>query len=151
MSFNNYRKEKYQLMTKIRENTVEKTSINAKSKKHLEQMMDNIKNLNSKNIKILDEAYEDKVVSKFINLKLASQLVSDNIERPQEIIKILNKYKEKILTISTEYDENEKTIFEKYIPDIDKNILSKFRYLKDGYWDMILKQIYYQLLLVAFH
>lgn len=26
-------------------------------------MMDNIKNLNSKNIKILDEAYEDKVVS----------------------------------------------------------------------------------------
>ena len=46
--------------------------------------------LNSKNIKILDEAYEDKVVSKFINLKLASQLVSDNIERPQEIIKILN-------------------------------------------------------------
>ena len=117
-------------------------SINAKSKKHLEQMMDNIKNLNSKNIKILDEAYEDKVVSKFINLKLASQLVSDNIERPQEIIKILNKYKEKILTISTEYDENEKTIFEKYIPDIDKNILSKFRYLKDGYWDMILKNCF---------
>ena len=142
VSFNNYRKEKYQLMTKIRENTVEKTSINAKSKKHLEQMMDNIKNLNSKNIKILDEAYEDKVVSKFINLKLASQLVSDNIERPQEIIKILNKYKEKILTISTEYDENEKTIFEKYIPDIDKNILSKFRYLKDGYWDMILKNCF---------
>ncbi len=142
VSFNNCRKEKYQLMTKIREKTVEKTSINAKSQKHLEQIMNNIKNLNSKNINILDEAYEDKVVSKFINLKLASQLVSDNIERPEEIIKILNKYKEKISTLSTEYDENEKTIFEKYIPDIDRNILNKFRYLKDGYWDMILKNCF---------
>ena len=142
VSFNNYRKEEYQLMTKIRENIVEKTSINTKSKKHLEQMMNNIKNLNNENIDILDKVYEEKVVSKFIDLKLASQLVSDNIERPEEIIKILNKYKEKISTLSTEYNENEKTIFEKYIPDIDRNILNDFRYLKDGYWDMILKNCF---------
>ena len=142
VSFNNYRKEEYQLMTKIREDIVEKTSINAKSKKHLEQMMDNIKNLNSKNINILDEVCEDKVVSKFIDLKLASQLVSDNLERPEEIIKILNKYREKISILSTEYDEKEKTIFEKYIPNIDRNILNKFRYLKNGYWDMILKNCF---------
>ena len=142
VSFNNYRKEEYQLMTKIRENIVEKTSINSKSKKHLEQMMNNIQNLNNENIDILDMVHEDKVVSKFVNLKLVSQLVSDNIEKPEEIIKILNKYKEKISILSTEYDENEKTIFEKYIPNVDRNILNKFRYLKDGYWDMILKNCF---------
>lgn len=142
VSFNNYRKEEYQLMTKIRENIVEKTSINSKSKKHLEQMMNNIQNLNNENIDILDMVHEDKVVSKFVNLKLVSQLVGDNIEKPEEIIKILNKYKEKISILSTEYDENEKTIFEKYIPNVDRNILNKFRYLKDGYWDMILKNCF---------
>lgn len=142
VSFNNYRKEEYQLMTKIKEKVVEKTSINVKSKKHINTMINNIQNLKNESIEILDEGEGDKVVSKFVNVKLASQLISDNVDKPEEILKILYKYKEEISKLSNPYNENEKTILEKYIPNIDKNILHKFQYLKNGYWDMILKNCF---------
>lgn len=142
VSFNNYRKEEYQLMTKIKEKVVEKTSINEKSKKHIDIMINNIQNLKNENIEILDQVEGDKVVSKFVNVKLASQLISDNVDKPEEILKILYKYKEEISKLSNPYNENEKTILEKYIPKIDKNILHKFQYLKNGYWDMILKNCF---------
>ena len=142
VSFNNYRKEEYQLMTKIREKVVEKTSINDKSKEHLKSMINNIENLKKENIEILDKAENDKVISKFVNIKLASQLVSDNVKNPEEILKILNKYKEELLKISVDYNEKERTVLEKYIPNVDKSILSKFKYLSNGYWDMILKNCF---------
>lgn len=142
VSFNNYRKEEYQLMTKIREKVVEKTSINDKAREHLKSMINNIENLKKENIEILDEAENDKVVSKFVNIKLASQLVSDNVKNPEEILRILNKYKEELLKISVDYNEKERTVLEKYIPNVDKSILSKFKYLSNGYWDMILKNCF---------
>ena len=142
VSFNNYRKEEYQLMTKIREKVVEKTSINDKAKEHLKSMINNIENLKKENIEILDEAENDKVISKFVNIKLASQLVSDNVKNPEEILRILNKYKEELLKISVDYNEKERTVLEKYIPNVDKSILSKFKYLSNGYWDMILKNCF---------
>ena len=142
ISFNNYRKEEYQLMTKIRENVVEKTSINEKSQEHLKNMMNNIANLKMQNIDILDDFDDKKIISKFVNAKLASQQISDNKDNLEEILKILNKYKETILSISTPYNENEKTVIEKYLPDINKDIINKFHYLKNGYWDMILKNCF---------
>lgn len=142
VSFNNYRKEEYQLMTKIRENVVEKTSINNKSKKHIDRIKNNIKSLKNENIIILDEIRDEKIVSKFVKEKLASQLISDNEKKPDEILKILNKYRDEITKLSVNYDEREQTVIEKYIPDIDKNILPKFKYLKNGYWDMILKNCF---------
>lgn len=142
ISFNNYRKEQYQLMTKIRENVVEKTSINKKSQEHLKNMMNNISNLKLQNIDILDDFDDNKIISKFVNAKLASQQISDNKDNLDEILKILNKYKETILSISTPYNENETTVIEKYLPDIDKDIINKFHYLKNGYWDMILKNCF---------
>lgn len=142
ISFNNYRKEKFQLMTKIKEKEVEKTSINIKSKAHIEAMKNIIQNLKQDNIEILDEVRDDKIVSRFVDAKLASQLISDNDKKPEEILRILNKYKEEISKISIPYQENQKTVIEKYIPDIDKTILSKFHYLKNGYWDMILKNCF---------
>lgn len=142
VSFNNYRKEEYQLMTKMKEKVVEKTSINVKSKKHINTMIKNIQNLKNENIEILDKVEGDKVVSKFVNAKLASQLISDNVNRPEKILEILYKYKEEISKLTNPYNENEKTILEKYIPNIEKNILHKFQYLKNGYWDMILKNCF---------
>ena len=120
-------------MTKIREKVVEKTSINDKAKEHLKSMINNIENLKKENIEILDEAENDKVISKFVNIKLASQLVSDNVKNPEEILRILNKYKEELLKISVDYNEKERTVLEKYIPNVDKSILSKFKYLSNVY------------------
>lgn len=142
VSFNNYRKEEYQLMTKIRETTVEKTYINEKSKKHINNMIENIKDLQNENIEIIDQEQEGKIVSKFIKGKLASQVISDNITNLEEILRVLNKYKETISKLATPYEAGEETILEKYLPDMDKSILPKLKYLKNGYWDMILKNCF---------
>ena len=142
VSFNNYRKEEYQLMTKIKETTVEKIAVNEKSKKHLNNMFENIKKLREENIEIIDKEQNGKIESEFRNEKLASQLISDNYRNPEEVLKILYKYKEEISKLAIPYQDNEKTVLEKYIPDIDKEILPKFKYLKNGYWDMILKNCF---------
>lgn len=142
VSFNNYRKEEYQLMTKIRETIVEKTYINKKAKKHLENMADNIHSLNEDKIEILDQVRGEKITSQFIKSKLASQIISDNVKKPDEVLKILEKYKNTIEKLSVEYNPEEKTVFEKYEIEVDNNTLNKFRYLKNGYWDMILKNCF---------
>lgn len=142
ISFNNYRKPKYQLMTKIRKDVVEKTAIGKQAKEHFDNMVKNIEDLKSENIEILDEVQEGKTVSKFINTKLASQMISDNRENPEEILKILNWYKETIEKNAIPYTEGMKTVFETYVPQVDKAIIEQFHYLKHGYWDMILKNCF---------
>lgn len=142
VSFNNYRKKKYQLMTKIKKDYVEKKAINEQSKQHLQQMIDNVNNLKKENIEILDYEVNGNVRSNYVDVKLASQIVSDNVKNPEEIFKILNKYKETIQKLSTPYSPEMETIVEKYIPNVDKNILQKFTYMENGYWDMILKNCF---------
>lgn len=142
VSFNNYRKEEYQLMTKIRETIVEKTYINEKSKNHLINMANNITYLNEDKIEILDKVEDGKIISQYVDSKLASQIISDNAKKPDEIIKILERYKNTLEQLCVNYNPDEKTVLEKYEVEVDNNILKEFKYLKKGYWDMILKNCF---------
>lgn len=142
ISFNNYRKKKYRLMTKIKEDVVEKTYTNPESKKHLENMKQNIQNIQEEGIEILDKYENGKIISKFIKDKLVSQKISDNLENKQYILDLLKRYKEEIYKISEEYDKNKKTVFDKFLPEIKKEEIKKFKYLKKGYWDMIFKNCF---------
>ena len=142
ISFNNYRKKKYRLMTKIKKDVVEKTYTNIESKKHLENIKQNIQNLQEEGIEILDKYEDEKIVSKFINDKLVSQKISDNLDNKEYIISLLKRYKEEIYSKSEEYDENKKTVFDKFLPEADKEIIRKLHYLKNGYWDMIFKNCF---------
>lgn len=142
VSFNNYRKPEYQLMTKIKRSVVQKSSINEKSEKHIQNMIGNIQNLRKEEFEILDREKEGKIESVFIKQKLASQIISDNVNHEETILNILNKYKETILRLSTPFNEQEETVFDKYNIEVNKEILGKFNYLKNGYWDMILKNCF---------
>ena len=144
ISFNNYRKQEYQLMTKIKENTVEKVHISEISKPHLEQMKKNVQLLEEENIPILDHVQDGKIVNKFVKEKLASQLIGDYRNNPQKILEIVQGYYQKILEYSVPYTEIKgKNIFEKYMPEqVSKEQLEQFHYLPNGYWDMILKNCF---------
>lgn len=142
ISFNNYRKPEYQLITKIKETTVEKTITSEKARTHLNGMMKNIENLKEENISIIDDIQGEKIQSEFRKEKLASQLVSDNVKNIEEIFKILNLYNETINKIAVPYEEEMKTVFDKYNIELNDETKKKFKYLKNGYWDMILKNCF---------
>lgn len=142
VSFNNYRKKKYRLMTKIRKDIVEKTYTNEQSKQHIEEMKQNIELIKNEGIEVLDKYDNEKIISEFVNDKLLSQKISDNLENKQYIIDLLKRYRDELYSISTVYDEKEKTVFDKFLPEVDKEMVKCFHYLKNGYWDMIFKNCF---------
>lgn len=143
VSFNNYRKKKYRLMTKIRTNVVEKKAINKESIEHIENMKTNIQKIKEEGINILDEYKDDKIISKFVNDKLVSQKIGDNLENKELILDFLKKYKDNLCKLSYEYKDDQVTVFNKYSLNVEKDVLKKFKFLKNGYWDMIFKNCFW--------
>lgn len=142
VGFNNYRKKKYRLMTKIRNEFVEKIATEPDSRVHLNNMKKNIDQLKKFDIRILDDYDSEKISSKYVDCKLVSQLVSDNLENKKYIIDLLKRYKNEILKLTHVYIEDEENIFTKYNIEVDKEVLQGFNYLENGYWDMIFKNCF---------
>lgn len=142
ISFNNYRKKKYRLMTKIKSQVVEKSSTIDESLEHIQNIRKNIEIINGYDIKIIDKYVDGKVVSEFINDKLISQKISDNLENKDFILDLLQRFKNEIIQYSHVYNQNEKNVFDKYSMKIDEKILEKFNYMENGFWDMIFKNCF---------
>lgn len=139
ISFNNYRKKKYRLMTKIKSQVVEKSSTIDESLEHIQNIRKNIEIISGYGIKILDKYDEGIIISKFINDKLISQKISDNLDNKDFILDLLHRFKKEISQYAHIYNENEKNVFDKYSMEVDKEILEKFNYMENGFWDMIFK------------
>lgn len=142
ISFNNYRKKKYRLMTKIKSNVVEKSSTIDESQEHIQNIRKNIEIINGYDIKIIDKYVDGKVVSELINDKLISQKISDNLENKDFILDLLQRFKKEIIQYSHVYNQNEKNVFDNYSMKIDEKILEKFNYMENGFWDMIFKNCF---------
>lgn len=142
ISFNNYRKKKYRLMTKIKSHVVEKSSTIDESKEHIQNIRKNIEIINKYNIKIIDKYEDGKIISEFINDKLISQKISDNLENKEYIIYLLQRLKKEMVKYSHVYNKNEKNVFDKYSVEVDDKILEKFNYIENGFWDMIFKNCF---------
>lgn len=135
VSFNNCRKEQYQLITVIKDDVVEKIPATEKANKHINHMIQIIKNIKEENIEILDYEVSGKVYSKLIkNIKTLDKILAlkDNIE---EIVQILNKYKNSLQKNSLKYEECKDKIKDENLQDL--------HFLEKGYWDMIPKNCFY--------
>lgn len=140
ISFNNCRKEQYQLMTIIKDDVVEKIPANEEANKHIENMINIINDIKSEEIKVLDYEKDGKIYSKLIkNEKTLDRILSSNSNDIEKITQILNKLKEILLKNSIKYiDCKDKIEFK-----TDENILQELNYMKKGYWDMITKNCFY--------
>lgn len=146
ISYNNLRKEKYRLITKISNTYVEKQIVNEKAEEHYENIKNNIKILQENNIKTVDYIDEDKIKSKYIEQKyLLNNVLTEKLEKGQaeEFESIINNY---IKTITIEpYKENDydKTAFGKYGVEVeDKSIIQNLNFMKNGLWDMTFKNCF---------
>ena len=99
ISFNNIRKEKYRLITKIADEYVEKQEVNEKAHKHYENIKSNIRYLNEKGIKTVDYIENQIIRSKYIEQKnLLNNRLTELLEeqRNDEFYEILDKFIEKM-------------------------------------------------------
>lgn len=140
VSFNNCRKEQYQLMTIIKDDVVEKLPANDKADKHIKNMIDIISDIKDENIKILDYEKDGKIYSELIkNQKTLDRILSSNSNDIEKIVQILNKLKDILLKNSVKYQEcKDKLNIEK-----DEETLQSLNFMKKGYWDMIPKNCFY--------
>lgn len=140
VSFNNYRKEQYQLMTIIKDDVVEKLPANVKAESHIKNMIDIINNMNYENIKMLDYEKDGKIYSKLIkNQQTLDNVLANNFNNMEKIVEILNKQRDILLKNSVTYQECK----DKLNYDIDIEILQKLNYMEKGYWDMVPKNCFY--------
>ncbi len=140
VSFNNYRKEQYQLITIIKDNVVEKLTANNKAEKHINNMIDIINNIKYENIKILDYEKDGKIYSKLIkNQSTLDSILANNANNIDKVVEILNKQRDMLLKDSVKYQEcKDKLNFSD-----DEEILDKLNYMEKGYWDMVPKNCFY--------
>ena len=146
ISYNNMRKPEYRLITKIGTNYVEKQIVDEHSKKHYEQIKENIKLLENARIKMLDDVENEKIKSKYtqqenmLSLVLAKELENNKLDKFYELI---NRYYELVKSSSKQLDNIEKTIFEENNIQINGELKNKLTFLENGLWDMTFKNCFY--------
>ena len=147
ISFNNMRKEKYRLITKIGKDYVEKEAVTEEANQHIEQISKNIEYLKENQIKTLDETEENKIKSKYVEQKyLLNEVLTENLRqgKKDEFDKLVQKYIDLFLSQSYKTDNYDETIFKKYNIEIeDKELIKSMNFLKNGLWDMTFKNCFY--------
>lgn len=141
VSFNNCRKEKYRLMTVIRENRVEKYPAEEAAREHIYNIGKTIDDLKSfEDIKIIDNFEKDFISSEFIkNYPLLDGILAEHYNDFDFITDILNRLRNVLLKYSQRYSMKIRKIF----PDKDKEMLKKLHYMPKCPWDMVAKNCFY--------
>ena len=147
ISFNNMRKEKYRLITKITDQYVEKEPVNIKAKEHYDLIRKNIRYMKSQNINTVDFEENDGIKSKYISQeKLLNNIITKALENNDQnmVENVMNTYIEKLKMNTYKEEAYQNTVFAKYgIKVNDTNLIKKMHFQKKGLWDMTFKNCFY--------
>lgn len=143
ISFNNYRKEEFKLITIIREDEVVKKEVSIKGKNHLDNFKSNLKYIKNYDFEILDHVSDnDELLSEYIkDMDTYDNIIYRlNIE---DAIETLKDFSSKLKLSSKTFQESDfKTIIDKY-KFADTKLLERLNYLEYGFWDMTFKNCFY--------
>lgn len=146
ISFNNMRKQEYRLITKIADNYVEKQVVSKEANKHYEQIKQNMKILEEKEIKTVDYVENDIIRSTYIEQKyLLNNILTQSLEKGdiEGFDNIIQQYIEILKIGCYKIEENQETVFKKYDIDVSKEQLEEMNFVKNGLWDMTFKNCFY--------
>ena len=144
VSFNNYRKSKYRLITKIRENIVEKSEENSDSKLHIKDIVKNLPKLSIYNFKILDKYENNMLFSTLVkDVQTLDVDLANNYKNIEYIIEKLFEIKQELLNHSIKYEQipnkKEMIIFNKE----NEEMLQELNFLEYAFYDMVPKNCFY--------
>lgn len=137
--FNNVRKEKYRLITKIFDGEAQKEIYTDLSQEHLNNIKTNIEDLSNKGFNILDRFEDGKVKSKFVNYPNMYREIINKIKNGQkdDAVEFLKNQFEFI----KEKFANDRTpeINKEYFEDID---ISSLFCVKKAYIDLVFENMF---------
>lgn len=142
ISFNNNRKEEYQLITILENHQIKKKMINEKAKKHLKNIELNTKNLKKLGFEMIDDVVGNEIISQYINSdtfdkKLVTLILQGQIEEAEKwITKWYEHIKERLL-------KNKKANFNEKIQATQEE-LEGLTILKNGYLDLVFENTFYE-------
>lgn len=147
ISFNNMRKQKYRLITKISDEYVEKQVVNEYANKHYENIKKNINQIEDNNINTVDYEIAGKIQSKYIDPKLLlNNVITEALEKKsyETVEKVMDQYIQALNVNSYKEENYEKTVFAKYDIEIEnKELIKDMNFQKNGLWDMTFKNCFY--------
>ncbi len=140
VSFNHSRKKEFQLATKMYEKFVVKEMANENAKEHILNMQNYIQELQNHDIKIIDKAENDKIISRFVQDKTLFQKIVEMIKN-HEIEKACEKIGEWYNFLKTKFAKDKTEEFNQNIAD--KNQLSSgLTIVKKAYIDLVLENVF---------
>lgn len=147
ISFNNMRKQKYRLITKISDEYVEKQVVNEYANEHYENIKKNINQIEDNNINTVDYEIAGKIQSKYIDPKLLlNNVITEALEKKsyETVEKVMDQYIQALNVNSYKEENYEKTVFAKYDIEIEnKELIKDMNFQKNGLWDMTFKNCFY--------
>lgn len=141
ITFSNYRKEKYRVMTMIKEGEVIKKEANQKAKQHIKNIMKTNELFHKKQAHIIEKNRGDELVSNYITQErfdLFLEKVKD-----EELLQNFKKYTDLLYqdTLTFESIKNEPELSE-VLKKYDTSQLEKMKFTKLAYIDFIPKNCF---------
>lgn len=141
--FSNIRNKKYRIRTKILETEAIKEADSKAGEKHLNDIKKNIDTLKSLKINILDSYNENSIISKLATNceRLDDKFVEFYKNNDNKYRNIICKFQNDIISklVKTNSKNN---VFEKYDIEVSKETIDKMHFVKYGFWDLILQNIF---------
>lgn len=144
ISFNNYRKPQYSLITIIKDDIVEKKHGTQEAVANIKKIAQNLEELNKYDFEILDKYEDGRLYSKYIkgyntlDIELAKKY--NNLEL---VVKKLNEIKEILLKNSIKYNKKDRKNYNKVLNKQSDEILERLNYLEYAFYDMVPKNCFY--------
>ena len=140
VSFNNYRKDQYRLITKIEKDIVIKQAENEKAEKHIKNIAESLQHLQKYNFKILDKYENNTLYSILTDGQTLDIELANNAENTDYIVDIMEQIKQELLKNSIKYNQIE---MQQIYENIEEGLLQQLNYMEYAFYDMVPKNCFH--------
>lgn len=144
VAFSNMRKPQYRIQTIMKKDFVYKYADSEISKKHLENIKENIEILKQSGLNTIDDYDKEKIISKYTEELTLDKVIINLIKehKQKEAIDLINKFKEELVN-NLEKSHEDKNVFDEYKIEYQKEKIQDMTLVKYGLWDLIFQNCFY--------
>ncbi len=144
VAFSNMRKKMYRIKTIMEKDYVYKYSINEISKKHIDDIKENIEILRSSNVNTLDSYDNNKIISRYTEEKTLDEIIINMVKEGEmkKAIDLIQRFKNEIEN-KFERVERNNNVFDKYNIEYKDEDIEDIEFIKYGLWDLIFQNCFY--------